>query len=301
MSAASLPVVASDDGLAKYLTDIRAFPLLDMDEEFMLARRWIDYQDTEAAHRLVTSHLRLVAKIAIGYRHYGLPVADLISEGNIGLMRAVKKFDPDKGFRLATYAMWWIKASLNEFVLGSWSMVKIGTLAAQKKLFFNLRRIKSRLRLLESGDLAPEHVATIARELGVAESDVVSMNRRMGGRDASLNTPVGEGGTEIQDLMPDQADNQEVSYARREELGKGRKLIARALDVLSEREREIFVERRLRDNPVTLEDLGARYGVSRERIRQIEVKAFEKVRDVVQGGFAPAVSGAGRSLIPAAG
>ena len=301
MSAASLPVVGSDDGLTKYLRDIRAFPLLDVDEEFMLARRWIDYQDTEAAHRLVTSHLRLVAKIAIGYRHYGLSVADLISEGNIGLMRAVKKFDPDKGFRLTTYAMWWIKASLNEFVLNSWSMVKIGTLAAQKKLFFNLRRIKSRLRLLESGDLAPEHVATIARELGVAESDVVSMNRRMGGRDASLNTPVGEGGAEIQDLMPDQADNQEVSYARREELGKGRKLIARALDVLNEREREIFVERRLRDNPVTLEDLGARYGVSRERIRQIEVKAFEKVRDVVQGGFVPAAIGTGRSLIPAAG
>jgi RNA polymerase sigma-32 factor len=288
MSVAALPVVGSDDGLSKYLRDIRTFPLLTVEEEFMLARRWIEYEDTDAAHRLVTSHLRLVAKIAIGYRHYGLPVADLISEGNIGLMRAVKKFDPDKGFRLATYAMWWIKASLNEFVLNSWSMVKIGTLAAQKKLFFNLRRIKSRLRLLESGDLAPEHITTIARELGVAETDVVSMNRRMGGRDTSLNTPVGEGGIEIQDLMPDQTDNQEVSYARREELGKGRKLIAQALDVLSEREREIFVERRLRDNPITLEELGTRYGVSRERIRQIEVKAFEKVRDLVQAGFLPA-------------
>ena len=286
MSISALPVV-SDDGLAKYLRDIRVFPLLDPEEEFMLAKRWVDYQDTDAAHRLVTSHLRLVAKIAIGYRHYGLPVADLISEGNIGLMRAVKKFDPDRGFRLATYAMWWIKASLNEFVLNSWSMVKIGTLAAQKKLFFNLRRIKSRLRLLDAGDLAPEHVATIATELGVAESDVVAMNRRMAGRDSSLNLPIGEGGTEIQDLMPDQTDNQEVSYARREELSKGRKLIAQALHGLNQREREIFVERRLSDNPVTLEELGQRFGVSRERIRQIEVKAFEKVRDLVQAGFVP--------------
>ena len=287
MSVTALPVVDSDGGLTKYLRDIRVFPLLEPEEEFMLAKRWVDYEDTEAAHRLVTSHLRLVAKIAIGYRHYGLPIADLISEGNIGLMRAVKKFDPDRGFRLATYAMWWIKASLNEFVLNSWSMVKIGTLAAQKKLFFNLRRIKSRLRLLESGDLAPEHVAAIAHELGVDESDVVAMNRRMAGRDSSLNLPVGEGGTEIQDLMPDQTDNQDVSYARSEELGKGRKLIAQALHGLNDREREIFVERRLSDNPVTLEELGARYGVSRERIRQIEVKAFEKVRDLVQAGFLP--------------
>jgi len=287
MSVAALPVVDSDDGLAKYLRDIRAFPLLEAEEEFMLAKRLIDYGDTEAAHRLVTSHLRLVAKIAIGYRHYGLPVADLVAEGNIGLMRAVKKFDPDRGFRLATYAMWWIKASLNEFVLNSWSMVKIGTLAAQKKLFFNLRRIKSRLRLLESGDLAPEHVAAIARELDVDEGEVVAMNRRMAGRDSSLNMPVGEGGTEIQDLMPDDSDNQEAAFGRREELGKGRQLIAQALDHLSEREREIFVERRLRDEPLTLEELGNRYGVSRERIRQIEVKAFEKVRSLVQAGFQP--------------
>ncbi|CCG40079.1 RNA polymerase sigma factor RpoH [Magnetospirillum molischianum] len=287
MSVAALPVVDGDDGLAKYLRDIRAFPLLEAEEEFMLARRWVDYEDTDAAHRLVTSHLRLVAKIAIGYRHYGLPVADLISEGNIGLMRAVKKFDPDRGFRLATYAMWWIKASLNEFVLNSWSMVKIGTLAAQKKLFFNLRRIKSRLRLLESGDLAPEHVTAIARELSVDESDVISMNRRMAARDGSLNIQVGEGGTEIQDLLADEADNQETSYARREELDKGRQLISQALDGLTEREREIFVERRLRDDPATLEELGLRYGVSRERIRQIEVKAFEKVKDLVKAGFIP--------------
>jgi len=290
MSVAALPVVDGDDGLAKYLRDIRAFPLLEAEEEFMLARRWVDYEDTEAAHRLVTSHLRLVAKIAIGYRHYGLPVADLISEGNIGLMRAVKKFDPDRGFRLATYAMWWIKASLNEFVLNSWSMVKIGTLAAQKKLFFNLRRIKSRLRLLDSGDLAPEHVAAIARELSVEESDVISMNRRMAARDGSLNLQVGENGTEIQDLLADDADNQETTYARREELSKGRVLIREALDGLTEREREIFVERRLRDNPATLEELGLRYGVSRERIRQIEVKAFEKVKGLVQAGFVPATA-----------
>ena len=290
MSVATLPVVDSDDGLAKYLREIRVFPLLEPEEEFMLAKRWVDYEDTDAAHKLVTSHLRLVAKIAIGYRHYGLPVADLISEGNIGLMRAVKKFDPDRGFRLATYAMWWIKASLNEFVLNSWSMVKIGTLAAQKKLFFNLRRIKSRLRLLESGDLAPEHVATIATELGVDQRDVVAMNRRMAGRDTSLNLPVGEGGTEIQDLMEDHTDNQEVAYGRHEELIRGRKLIAKALEVLTEREREVFIERRLSEDPVTLEELGTRYGVSRERIRQIEVKAFEKVRDLVQAGFIPATA-----------
>ena len=284
--SAALPVIGEDGGLAKYLSDIRAFPLLEAEEEFMLAKRWVDYQDTGAAHKLVTSHLRLVAKIAMGYRHYGLPMADLISEGNVGLMRAVKKFDPDKGFRLSTYAMWWIKASLNEFVLNSWSLVKIGTLAAQKKLFFNLRRIKARLNLMEAGDLAPEAVTTIARELEVEEADVVSMNRRMAGRDSSLNIPLGEGGTEAMSLLPDERENQEDSYAHREELSQGRTLIARALDTLNEREREIFVERRLKDDPVTLEELGSRYGVSRERIRQIEVKAFDKVRAIVQAGFA---------------
>jgi RNA polymerase sigma-32 factor len=286
-SIAALPVLSEDGGLAKYLRDIRVFPVLEAEEEYMLAKRWVDYEDTQAAHKLVTSHLRLVAKIAMGYRHYGLPMADLVSEGNVGLMRAVKKFDPEKGFRLSTYAMWWIKASLNEFVLNSWSLVKIGTLAAQKKLFFNLRRIKSRLQLLESGDLAPEDVAAIARELDVEESDVVSMNRRMAGRDASLNIPVGESGTEAMSLLPDQADNQEATYAKREELSQGRTLIAQALKALTEREREVFVERRLKDDPVTLEELGSRYGVSRERIRQIEVKAFDKVRAIVQAGFAP--------------
>ena len=284
--SAALPVIGEDGGLAKYLSDIRAFPVLEAEEEFMLAKRWVDYQDTGAAHKLVTSHLRLVAKIAMGYRHYGLPMADLISEGNVGLMRAVKKFDPDKGFRLSTYAMWWIKASLNEFVLNSWSLVKIGTLAAQKKLFFNLRRIKARLNLMEAGDLAPEAVTTIARELEVEEADVVSMNRRMAGRDSSLNIPLGEGGTEAMSLLPDERENQEDAYAHREELSQGRTLIARALDTLNEREREIFVERRLKDEPVTLEELGSRYGVSRERIRQIEVKAFDKVRAIVQAGFA---------------
>lgn len=283
--SATMPVISEDGGLAKYLGDIRAFPVLEAEEEFMLAKRWVDYEDTAAAHKLVTSHLRLVAKIAMGYRHYGLPMADLISEGNVGLMRAVKKFDPDKGFRLSTYAMWWIKASLNEFVLNSWSLVKIGTLAAQKKLFFNLRRIKARLKLLEAGDLAPEHVTAIARELDVGEDDVVSMNRRMAGRDSSLNVPLGESGTEAVALLPDQSDNQEAAYAHREEMTQGRGLIARALDTLSEREREIFVERRLKDEPMTLEELGGRYGVSRERIRQIEAKAFDKVRAIVQAGF----------------
>ena len=290
---AAIPAIAGGDSLDKYFRDIRAFPVLEAGEEYMLAKRWVDYEDTNAAHRLVTSHLRLVAKIAMGYRHYGLPMADLISEGNLGLMRAVKKFDPEKGFRLATYAMWWIKASLNEFVLASWSLVKLGTLAAQKKLFFNLKRVKAKLNLLESNDLSPDDVAAIATELAVPPSDVVAMNGRLGGRDSSLNMVVGEGQTEIVDLLPDESDNQEVSLAKRQELSKGKKLIAGAMDVLSEREREIFMERRLRDNPLTLEELGARYGVSRERIRQIEVKAFEKVQAFVMAGFAPKALPAG--------
>jgi len=284
----ALPLI--DGGLAKYLRDIRAFPLLEPDEEYMLARRWREHEDTAAAHRLVTSHLRLVAKIAVGYRHYGLPLSELVAEGNIGLMRAVKKFDPEKGFRLATYAMWWIKASLNEFVLNSWSMVKMGTLAAQKKLFFNLRRVKAKLQLMDNGDLAPEHVRLIAEELHVGEADVVAMNRRMAGRDASLNVPVGEGAAELQDLLADTAENQETEYAHREELGKGRVLIASALQTLSEREREVFTLRRLTDEPPTLEQLGERYGVSRERIRQIEVKAFEKVQALVKAGFLPSAA-----------
>jgi RNA polymerase sigma-32 factor len=285
MVAAAVP--ALDTGLAKYLNEIRTFPLLAAEEEYMLARRWREHEDTQAAHKLVTSHLRLVAKIAFGYRHYGLPMSELISEGNIGLMRAVKKFDPEKGFRLATYAMWWIKASLNEFVLNSWSLVKIGTLAAQKKLFFNLRRVKAKLDVLDQGDLSPEHVTAIARELDVAESEVVAMNRRMAGRDTSLNVPIGAGTHELQDLLPDESDDQETRYAHGEETGKGRRLIARALEALTEREREVFVARRLSDDPPTLEELGARYGVSRERIRQIESKAFDKVQALVKAGFAP--------------
>ena len=279
----------AEDSLAKYMRDIRAFPLLEPEEEYMLARRWVEYEDTAAAHRMVTSHLRLVAKIAVGYRHYGLPMADLVSEGNIGLMRAVKKFDPEKGFRLATYAMWWIKASLNEFVLNSWSMVKIGTQAAHKKLFFNLRRLKAKLQVMDQGDLAPEHIRAIAKELDVEEGDVVSMNRRMAGHDTSLNVPVGEGGIELQDLLGDEAATQETRYAHSEELTKGRALIAHAMTALTEREREVFTERRLSEDPPTLEDLGQRYGVSRERIRQIEVKAFEKVQALVQAGFVPAL------------
>lgn len=283
----SLALSADDLGLSRYLREIRQFPMLDAEEEYMLAKRWVDYEDSAAAQKLVTSHLRLAAKIAMGYRHYGLPLADLISEGNIGLMRAVRKFDPEKGFRLATYALWWIKASLNEFVLNSWSLVKIGSQAAQKKLFFNLRRIKARLSCMDSGDMAPETVQIIADELGVDERDVVSMNRRMIGRDSSLHVPATEDGTPIIDLIADEADNQEQVYERGQELSKGRALIETALQQLTQREREIFIARRLSDDPATLEELGARYGVSRERVRQLEVRAFAKVQSVVTAGFEP--------------
>lgn len=283
----SLALSADDLGLSRYLREIRQFPMLDAEEEYMLAKRWVDYEDSAAAQKLVTSHLRLAAKIAMGYRHYGLPLADLISEGNIGLMRAVRKFDPEKGFRLATYALWWIKASLNEFVLNSWSLVKIGSQAAQKKLFFNLRRIKARLSCMDSGDMAPETVQVIADELGVDARDVVSMNRRMIGRDSSLHVPATEDGTPIIDLIADEADNQEQVYERDQELSKGRALIETALQQLTQREREIFTARRLSDDPATLEELGVRYGVSRERVRQLEVRAFAKVQSVVTAGFEP--------------
>ncbi len=276
-----------DSGLSKYLRDVRAMPMLTAEEEYMLSKRWLEHEDTDAAHRLVTSHLRFVAKIALGYRHYGLPVADLISEGNIGLMRAVKKFDPERGVRLATYAMWWIKAALNEFVLNSWSMVRMGTLAAHKKLFFNLRRIKAKLSIMDQGDLSPTNVSAIATELDVPESDVVDMNRRMVARDTSLNVPVGESGIEIQNLIVDATPNQETVYAKTEEMDRGQDLIAQALVHLDDRERDIFVQRRLTDQPPTLEELGARFGVSRERIRQIEAKAFAKVQQVVLAGFLP--------------
>ena len=281
----SLPVI--DTGLSNYMREISAIPMLTPDEEYMLARRWSEHEDTQAAHRLVVSHLRLVAKLALGYRHYGLPVADLIAEGNMGLMRAVKKFDPERGVRLSTYAMWWIKASLNEFVLNSWSMVRMGTLAAQKKLFFNLRRIKAKLSIMDQGDLSPAQVTAIATELDVNDQDVVDMNRRMSGRDSSLNVTVGESGVEVQSLIADTAPNQEAVLARSEELSHGQKLIAQALTQLNDRERDVFVERRLSDDPPTLEELGQRMGVSRERIRQIEAKAFAKVQQIVMAGFVP--------------
>ena len=281
----NLPVV--DSGLSKYLREVRALPMLTVDEEYMLSKRWVEHEDTQAAHRLVTSHLRLVAKIALGYRHYGLPIADLIAEGNIGLMRAVKKFDPERGVRLATYALWWIKASLNEYILNSWSMVRMGTLSAQKKLFFNLRRLKAKLSIVDSGDMSPDNVAAIATELDVPKSDVIAMNRRMIARDTSLNVPVGESGIEIQNLIVDTTPNQEVRLAHDEEMGLGQNLIAAALQGLDERERDIFVQRRLTDEPPTLEELGARFGVSRERVRQIEAKAFSKVQQIVLAGFVP--------------
>jgi len=287
MTVMTLPAIANDGGLIKYLREIKRFPVLEAEEEYMLARRWRDHEDVDAAHKLVTSHLRLVAKMAMGYRHYGLPVADLIAEGNVGLMRAVKKFDPERGFRLATYAMWWIKASLHEYVLNSWSMVKIGSMAAQKKLFFNLRRLKKQLRIVDSGELTGEQARQIADSLDVAVEDVRSMNRRLSARDASLNAPVGaDNAAEAIDFLADESDDQETVLARRQELRLGHKLLAEALDSLDERERHIIAERRLRDDPVTLEELGQHYGVSRERIRQIENRAFAKLQTHIKNSAA---------------
>jgi RNA polymerase sigma-32 factor len=257
--------------------------MLEPDEEFMLAKRWREHGDTNAAHRLVTSHLRLVAKIAMGYRGYGLPVSELISEGNVGMMQAVKRFDPDRGFRLATYAMWWIRAAIQEYILHSWSLVKMGTTAAQKKLFFNLRKIKGQLKALEEGDLSPEHVKKIASDLNVPESDVVNMNRRLRAPDHSLNAPLRvEGEGEWQDWLVDETPSQEVALAEREELSKRRKLLSQAMTQLNERERHILTERRLKDDPTTLEDLSQQYGISRERVRQIEVRAFDKLQKAIR-------------------
>ena len=296
MATKALPVLASGSaGLSRYLEEIRRFPMLEPDEEFMLAKRWQEHQDTEAAHKLVTSHLRLVGRIAMGYRGYGLPMGEVISEGNVGLMQAVKRFDPDKGFRLATYAMWWIRASIQEYILRSWSLVKMGTTASQKKLFFNLRRVKGQIQAIEEGELKPEHVKEIATKLGVSEEDVVSMNRRLGG-DASLNAPVradAESG-EWQDWLVDDAPDQEEALAENEEMQLRRGLLEGALKSLTDRERQIFEARRLREEPATLEDLSVEFGVSRERIRQIEVRAFEKVQRAVQKANA-AVEGAGAS------
>jgi len=282
--AAALPVLANEGGLSRYLDEIRRFPMLEPHEEYMLAKRWREHGDREAAHKLVTSHLRLVAKIAMGYRGYGLPISEVVSEGNVGLMQAVKRFEPDKGFRLATYAMWCIKAAIQEYILRSWSLVKMGTTANQKKLFFNLRKAKGRISALDEGDLRPDQVKQIATQLGVTEQDVVDMNRRLGG-DASLNAPLrdeGEGGGEWQDWLVDQSESQEQVLAEQEE-GQNRLTALRsALGVLNPRERRIFEARRLSDDPITLEELSTEFGVSRERVRQIEVRAFEKVQEAVK-------------------
>jgi len=282
--AAALPVLANEGGLSRYLDEIRRFPMLEPHEEYMLAKRWREHGDREAAHKLVTSHLRLVAKIAMGYRGYGLPIGEVVSEGNVGLMQAVKRFEPDKGFRLATYAMWWIKAAIQEYILRSWSLVKMGTTANQKKLFFNLRKAKGRISALEEGDLRPDQVKQIATQLGVTEQDVVDMNRRLGG-DASLNAPLrdeGEGGGEWQDWLVDQSESQEQLLVEEEEGQNRLTALRNALTVLNPRERRIFEARRLSDNPITLEELSTEFGVSRERVRQIEVRAFEKVQEAVK-------------------
>jgi RNA polymerase sigma-32 factor len=281
--AAALPILTAESGLTRYLGQIRRFPVLEPQEEHMLAKRWREHGDRTAAHRLVTSHLRLVAKIAMGYRGYGLPIAEIISEGNVGLMQAVKRFEPKKGFRLATYAMWWIKASIHEYILRSWSLVKIGTTANQKKLFFNLRKAKSKISALEEGDMHPDQVKTIAKRLGVTEQNVVDMNRRLGG-DASLNTPTHDDGDSgyWQDWLVDDTPSQERVLVENEEFGNRRKALRAALAVLNNRERRIFEARRLADEPITLEELAEEYGVSPERVRQLEVRAFEKVQKAVR-------------------
>ena len=281
----NLSLVSPDNNLGRYLDHIKKFPMLEAGEEYLLAKDWLEKQDTKAAHKLVTSHLRLVAKIAMGYRGYGLPIADLIAEGNIGMMHAVKKFDPEKGFRLATYAMWWIKAAIQEFVLRSWSQVKIGTTASQKKLFFNLRKIKGKINALEDGDLTPSQVNHIAKTLEVSEDDVVSMNRRMLGGDHSLNSQINrQDGEEAewQDMLTDERDNQETQYVNHQEKNIRNKMMLEALDYLKPREKDIIIKRRLTENPKTLEDLSQEYKVSRERIRQIETRAFEKLQTIVK-------------------
>jgi len=291
--AAALPLIAGESGLSRYLAEIKRFPMLEPQEEYMLAKRWREHDDREAAHKLVTSHLRLVAKIAMGYRGYGLPIGEVISEGNVGLMQAVRRFEPDKGFKLATYAMWWIRASIQEYILRSWSLVKMGTTASQKKLFFNLRKAKSRISALDEGDLREDQVASIAKRLGVAKQEVVDMNRRLGG-DASLNAPLREDGEgEWQDWLVDESASQESVLADREESDTRLGALRSALRVLNPRERRIFEARRLADDPVTLEELSTEFGVSRERVRQIEVRAFEKVQAAVKADIA-------RAQIPAA-
>ncbi len=279
--------VAPEGNLSRYLQEIRKFPMLTPEEELSLSKRWRDHEDMAAAHKLVTSHLRLVAKIAMGYRGYGLPIGELISEGNVGMMQAVKRFDPDRGFRLATYAMWWIRAAIQEYILHSWSLVKMGTTAAQKKLFFNLRRLKGQMQAIDDGDLQPEQVAKIARVLDVPEQDVVSMNRRLSAPDHSLNAPVrADSEGEWQDWLVDDSESQETEIGEREELSGRKALLSGALTTLNERERHILIERRLKDNPTTLEELSQQYSISRERVRQIEVRAFEKLQKAMHAQVA---------------
>ena len=297
---AALPVLTAESGLARYLSEIRKFPMLEPQQEYMLAKRWREHGDRDAAHQLVTSHLRLVAKIAMGYRGYGLPISEVVSEGNVGLMQAVKRFEPEKGFRLATYAMWWIKASIQEYILRSWSLVKMGTTANQKKLFFNLRKAKSKISALDEGDMRPDQVKTIAKRLGVTEQDVIEMNRRLGG-DASLNSPIRDDGDpgEWQDWLVDTTPNQEARMAEGEEYDHRHKALTGAMGVLNPRERRIFEARRLAEDPMTLEDLAAEFGVSRERVRQIEVRAFEKVQAAVKTEIARQDAAAAKLREPA--
>jgi RNA polymerase sigma-32 factor len=283
MATLSVPSISGEGNLTRYLQEIRKFPMLEPGEEYMLAKRWKEAEDPDAAHRLVTSHLRLVAKIAMGYRGYGLPLSELISEGNVGMMQAVKRFDPDRGFRLATYAMWWIRAAIQEYILHSWSLVKMGTTAAQKKLFFNLRKLKGQMQAIEEGDLSPENVTKIATRLGVPEEEVVNMNRRLAAPDSSLNASVkAEGDMEWQDWLVDDTPNQEMRLGESQELGQRKQMLAAALRQLTDREKHIIVERRLTDEPQTLEDLSAKYGISRERVRQIEVRAFDKLQKAMK-------------------
>jgi RNA polymerase sigma-32 factor len=282
-STTTIPVINSESNLSRYLQEIRRFPMLSPEEEYMLGKSWREHGDIDAAHKLVTSHLRLVAKIAMGYRGYGLPLSELISEGNVGMMQAVKRFEPDRGFRLATYAMWWIRAAIQEYILHSWSLVKMGTTAAQKKLFFNLRKLKGQMRAIDDGDLSPEQVNKIATTLDVPEADVISMNRRLSSPDHSLNAPLRQDGDgEWQDWLVDDSDDQEIRLAESEELGKRKGLLKTAMGSLNDRERRILTARRLQDEPITLEDLSQEYGISRERVRQIEVRAFEKLQKSIR-------------------
>ena len=300
MAAGFLTALSPEGSLSRYLADIRKFPMLEPAEEYMLAKRWREHEDRDAAHRLVTSHLRLVAKIAMGYRGYGLPIGEVISEGNVGLMQAVKKFEPDKGFRLATYAMWWIRASIQEYILRSWSLVKIGTTSAQKKLFFNLRKAKGQIRAIEDGDLRPEQVTELATKLGVEEREVVSMNRRMAAPDHSLNAPLrGDSEGEWQDWLVDDSPNQETRLAEAEEKDDRHELLVAAMGALSDRERHILTQRRLKDEPATLEELAAEFGVSRERVRQIEVRAFDKLQAAIRAAALAQGVGGGRPALTA--